>query len=130
MEDIELQTSSPDLTITYLKLATFYVEAQQMRITDHSSRFAQVKVTDGRALLYPEIKPDQIVGFYPSLWGCYVMWCDGVNITQIYTLYGVGYLIYVHFILHFSSLLRFHLKSRVKIENVSLSFCHVELNNK
>ena len=64
MEDIELQTSSPDLTITYLKLATFYVEAQQMRITDHSSRFAQVKVTDGRALLYPEIKLDQIVGLY------------------------------------------------------------------
>ena len=63
MEDIKLQTSSPDLalTITYLKLAMFSSEAQQMIITVLSSRFAQVKVTDGRALLYPEIKPDQIV---------------------------------------------------------------------
>ena len=66
MEDIKLQTSSPDLalTITYLKLAMFSTEAEQMITTDHSCRFAQVKVTDGRALLYPEIKPDQIVGLY------------------------------------------------------------------
>ena len=67
MEDIELQTSSPDLaltTITYLKLAMFSSEAEQMMSTVHSCRFAQVKVTDGRALLYPEIKSDQIVGLY------------------------------------------------------------------
>ena len=68
MEDIKLQTSSPDqakqqvLTITYLELAMFSTEAEQMIITDHSCRFAQVKATDGRALLYPEIKSDQIVG--------------------------------------------------------------------
>ena len=42
----------------------FSVEAEQMILTDHSCRFAQVKATDGRALLYPEIKPDQIVGLY------------------------------------------------------------------
>ena len=74
MEDIKLQTSSPDqakqqvlsavLTISYLKLAMFSIEAEQMIITDHSCRFAQVKVTDGRALLYPEIMSDQIVGLY------------------------------------------------------------------
>ena len=66
MEDIKLQTSSPDLalTSTYLKLAMFSIEAEQMMISVRSCRFAQVKVTDGRASLYPEIKPDQIVGLY------------------------------------------------------------------
>ena len=66
MEDIKLQTSSPDLalTSTYLKLAMFSIEAEQMMIPVRSCRFAQVKVTDGRASLYPEIKPDQIVGLY------------------------------------------------------------------
>ena len=52
------------LTTSYLKLAMFSTEAEQMITTDHSCRFAQVKATDGRALLYPEIKPDQIVGLY------------------------------------------------------------------
>ena len=57
------QSPAPDLplTRTYLKLAMFSIEAERMMITVHSCRFAQVKVTDGRALLYPEIKPDQIV---------------------------------------------------------------------
>ena len=64
MEDIELQTSSPHPAVTYLKLGMFSSEAEQMVITVHSSRFAQVKLTDGRALLYPEIKSDQIVGLY------------------------------------------------------------------
>ena len=38
MEDIKLQTSSPDLALTsstYLKLAMFSIEAEQMMITDH-----------------------------------------------------------------------------------------------
>ena len=53
----------------------FSIEAEQMILTDHSCRFAQVKATDGRALLYPEIKPDQIVGLYSLTLG---MLCDVV----------------------------------------------------
>ena len=54
MEDIELQTSSPHPAVTYLKLGMFSSEAEQMVITVHSWRFAQVKLTmtDGRVELY------------------------------------------------------------------------------
>ena len=94
MEDIKLQTSSPDLalTSTYLELAMFSTEAEQMIITVHSCRFAQVKVTDGRALLYPEIKSDQILGLYSLTLGISsdVIWW-GYN--PVYTIWcGISYL--------------------------------------
>ena len=51
--------------------------------------FHKVKVTDGASVLYPEIKPDQIVGLYSLTLGGYLVMVYNNIVLQRDILYSV-----------------------------------------